>query len=819
VYVEVRRKDRNNPAARELLVRLPLYDAAQAETVLPQLLNALAARPLAAPLPRIALPRPKALKLTHAWSLNGLVKEGDVLVLQAFADDYCDIIPYRQPGHSHEVELRVIGKPALAANIDEAQAKIEEHIARLRDMQANAIKKVEGAEKQWRATGKIRPEDAVKIAEAEPIQKQIQIEVGLDEKDGLRGEIARLEQLLKENKVPPSSVHARLQLLKRELGRLADGPLSKIEGQLFQARQDLEDRANAKPPAPKEKNELAKAHDNQKEVKRTLDDLLGALEKWAGLNEFKAELRTILTEQQELKQETEKIRDQFGAGNKLTPEAEQDVQRIASQQKALAGRLEALLRKMERASEDLQQKDPNTSKLLAATAKTGRDLGVVGEMEETSRDHLLNRFRKDPGEILKKQGGPNANQQQKLDPQLNNAVRNMIESTKSLELIIEALEEPREGQLEAFVKGQKEDKKQAPGKLDDLIDRLEKLQKRIEKAGQIADPREREAALEKLAGEERALQAEVQKKARELALLQVPQAAKNLKDAAQKLGQAAEKLEKGQNPGDINKDVKKQIEVAKERTEEELAREIQSRLIDRLRGLKERQDAALVESARLHKLVLQHNTWAKTVLTSLDNLSLDQQGLSKDTASVRKKVPGAVVFDMVLEKAVQSMDAAEKVMADRSLRAQRRIKAVKQAPFTKEELAEEQRLDQLAQRHQRDASKRLERLLENLKENLAQAQKDAEEGNNGGGGGGGGGGGAKARPVDGIPQLAQLKVLREEQQDINRRTLEFAERNPDPNKLDDAQRQELEALQRDQSRLGDLFLKMARAVNGEGANP
>src|SRR5205823_421978 len=111
-------------------------------------------------------------------------------------------------------------------------------------------------------------------------------------------EILKLQQLLKENKIPKGSTHARLQAIKKELDRLADGPLKKIEGQLFQARQDLENRANSKPPLPGEKNDLVKAHDQQHQVKRALNDLLGVLENWAGLNEFKAELRALLQEQQ-----------------------------------------------------------------------------------------------------------------------------------------------------------------------------------------------------------------------------------------------------------------------------------------------------------------------------------------------------------------------------------------------------------------------------------------------------------------------------------------------------------------------------------------
>ena len=51
------------------------------------------------------------------------------------------------------------------------------------------------------------------------------------------------------------------------------------------------------------------------------------------------------------------------------------------------------------------------------------------------------------------------------------------------------------------------------------------------------------------------------------------------------------------------------------------------------------------------------------------------------------------------------------------------------------------------------------------------------------------------RPGDGVPPLAQLKVLRAEQLEVNEQTKEFAKNHPNLNNLNEAQQRELTALE------------------------
>ena len=116
----------------------------------------------------------------------------------------------------------------------------------------------------------------------------------------------------------------------------------------------------------------------------------------------------------------------------------------------------------------------------------------------------------------------------------------------------------------------------------------------------------------------------------------------------------------------------------------------------------------------------------------------------------------------------------------------------------------------------RTALRRLDQILDTLKED-PKAQANQQGGQGGGEGGGGGGGGGGDMAGGGIPPLAQLKALRAMQAEVNERTAEFAKAHPDPAKLTDDERDELKELEQAQRDVAELFDKLASFFQqGEG---
>jgi hypothetical protein len=119
---------------------------------------------------------------------------------------------------------------------------------------------------------------------------------------------------------------------------------------------------------------------------------------------------------------------------------------------------------------------------------------------------------------------------------------------------------------------------------------------------------------------------------------------------------------------------------------------------------------------------------------------------------------------------------------------------------------------------EKEALHRLEQLLEALKPEPGEAQRQAggapqRPGGSGQGGPGGGGGG------DGIPEVAQLKLLRALQAEVNQHTEDFAKKHPDLKKLDDKANGELQSRRRDQAEVGELLEELNRPPAPEGDKP
>src|SRR5262249_32638353 len=147
-----------------------------------------------------------------------------------------------------------------------------------------------------------------------------------------------------------------------------------------------------------------------------------------------------------------------------------------------------------------------------------------------------------------------------------------------------------------------------------------------------------------------------------------------------------------------------------------------------------------------------------------------QKAIADDADALNKdKLKDAQVFVHIMDKARKAMETAEKAMKDRAK------KAEDAAVEPLDDKAEEGGY-QTTLKAQKDALAQLDALLDALKVDDMMGPR--------GGQAAGGGGGQKGGPEgDGIPELAQLKLLKGLQLDVNKRTEEFSKNCPDPMKM------------------------------------
>jgi hypothetical protein len=208
-------------------------------------------------------------------------------------------------------------------------------------------------------------------------------------------------------------------------------------------------------------------------------------------------------------------------------------------------------------------------------------------------------------------------------------------------------------------------------------------------------------------------------------------------------------------------------------------------------------------------------TWPK--VRSLDDLNRAQLGVAGETDLLKGKLKEAKVFHMMLDRAHQDMLAAQEKGKQWHQKANQHWQ---QKALNDKDLAAEALLYTATIKPQKSAGDRLQRLIDALVPELEAARQDAKAAGPDGGDGGGAEspkkGGIQAQ--DGIPPVAQLKVLKAEQLEVNARTKEFAEQHPNLDRLSPAERNELETIHGEQERLLQLFRELVASAKSEGGN-
>jgi hypothetical protein len=824
--------------------------------------------------------RPQRLEFRQKLNVASLrhadgspLKEDDTILLRVCADDFDDVSPNKEPGRSQEVEIKIVGRNALEIVLNQEQANVQQELLRLREKQREALQKVTEAENRLKKGEKLSADDQEKLLQAEQTQQQIRERVGTD-KEGLRADLKRILESLKQNGLEKTATKERMTDVAREMDRLADNELQQIEPRITDARKlaellddkahadriaqlearakeaelgaqnaekaatnnqrqadDAEHKANAStseadrvrqrqearrereraedqrqrarelrdqaerdrreanqpPDAAKPRKQLAEARKGQEEVEKTLNDLLTRrLEPWTSSHEIKGEANRLLEEQKRLQAEVEKQSEQQtkeGANGKsraeLTPQQKAELDSLKDAQQKLEARTRQLLDKMDRVAEQREEKDPDTARELRDALKQAQQDNIGDKMKDAREQIEQN--------------------------ELNKAQDSQKESIRDLKKLVKNLEDRREAELDRLAKKLREKEKE----LAELIKEQEELRKKVKEAGKIGDKKDREEELKRLARKQQELQKKTQEMVRQLSRLRASRAGQALSRAGEQMEGAGQQMAGGEQGEDEQEETlerlneaSQELARARKEAEEELGREQISKLADLIRPLKERQEALNAETSRFQESIKSKQKWDRARKIDFLRKGEAQRGLGVETTELaEKQLTKAAVFARLMRRAGEAMSEAGE-----------RIDSVAKQSVDPAQLpdAETARLQKLALR-------RLTQVIDALQE-AAEKMQLAKGGGGGGGGRGGGGenGGQAGPPNDGIPPLAQLKLLRDLQKDINQRTDTFRKEHPDVKKLGERDKAELESIRKDQQDVAELIDELNRPAGEPG---
>lgn len=690
----------------------------------------------------------------HDWDLRELaaLQPGMWVDFSLEATDYKP-----QTGQSSVRRLAIISGDQLEERLAQRRAGILEKLAEAMRAQQDARSQTKAIEIQVRENPRMDPPVVDHLQSAELNQRLVQQHWS---KDG-EGLLPRIHELLAElagNRLTRPESTGQLTGLLATLEELQRNELAAISfelvGVLNTARSGVQASSADVAAPPELADGLADAGRLQDQVIERLEELLGGFSRWDNYRRFSREIGRIRAQQQELHARTEETRPRTlsRTAEELAPDQRVGLKQLAEHQGDLARQFDRVVARMRQMQEELSGNDRVSS-------------ATLGQALELAEDRAIGRTMRDAGSSIESN-------------RLGVATRGQTEVASHLDRMLDVLANRRQNEAEQA----RQQLAAASGELSELQRRQETL------ADRLADPMAIAADVADAAEEQQKLAEQARTLGPKLERAGAPNAAESVRQAAQQMEQAAASA-----TGENTRQASKHAGAAKQRLDEatrSLANErsladqqqeaqrlaILARVFDELIQRQQATNAATIE---LDMSRGDSAEMSREQLTRLASTASDQLRISQDAGGAGESFAGEPAFAFVLDQAIREM-----------------LQAV--ATLDRGDTGAD------TQRPQAIALGRLQQLRASLESEPGDAnqQDDSDES-------GRDDGSDPKPPKDAAQRLAQLKLLKWMQEEINERTLEL-ERAARQGDWEDSQRALLEELAERQGRLSELIEELGQ---------
>ena len=707
----------------------------------------------------------QSLPLDHAWDLALIpgLAEGAVLAVRIVAEDFKP-----QQAAATVRRLTIISEAELENRVVQQQSSILAQLAEVLRLQRQAREQTAAIEIALSETGRLTPEMVSHLQSAELNQRQVQ-RLLADPQDGIEARLHVLLEELAHNRVSSQAAADRMRELLKQVRELRENELETIAHELTgalksaQAAHDGGDKTCQAGEAPDVSQPLAAAGTGQERVIATLESLLGDLSQWDSFSRLAREVGQIRGDQQALADETDRLRLELATSDAMdAAEARTSSRQLARRQLDLARRYEKLQTRMDEMRRELGQSDPLVAGTLADALDAARRLAIAGQMRSGARE--LQDVRPGPANVAQGQ------------------------ALAGLDELQGVLSRRRDAELARTAQSLKA----AAGELGGLASRQQDLRRQFDEAAKEEEEAARRRQLERLTPQAKKLAEEVRELARKLERLQARRAAQSSAQAADAADQQAQAAA-GNQPDqaqdqaaaaqDLLEETKRQLEQDIQQAEQDLLREQMARLEQHLHGVIARQKNVREETSRLEAFRGQQNgTLTAAQEATLRGITGEQRLLADETRNLSTTVASAAALVHSLEGAQREMLAAADLLSGGQTGAD-------------------------VQERQQDAQRRLEQLREALEPDESSPPPEQEAGPEEKPTGGG-----DTPPLPAIGSLAELKLLKLMQEEVQRQTAELEKIRSEAGELDTQQRQRLESLAAEQGKLADMVINMIKAA-------
>jgi hypothetical protein len=704
----------------------------------------------------------------YRWELEPLkLPPGTSLTLHATASDYRPAL-----GLSTPRQITVMTLDEIERRLEDREAALLAELGRVLKLAQAARMHVGAVQIQAEEVGSLGQSDLDRLQAGAMTQRQVSR--ALSSRDqGLPAQWEALAADIRNNGLDHPDLTRRTELLIAELDRLQREPLPAVERALTEAEKSIRSNGDSRRFAVSTaaRHEIKQAAANQDDVIASLTRLLGEFSKWEGQRRAARNLSELRQLEQALAERTTEIGRATLAKSldRLSAQERADLKKLASEQQEIARRFETAQQEMIRSASELQAASPADAQAITDAIAEANDKGVLGKMRESAANIELNQI----GQASTRQG----------------------QVLEDLDELLDILSNRREHELARLVKKLKE----SEAELNRLREHEAALRAKLEELAKQSDSQSKRQELQRLARQQRQLEEQVARMARLLRRLQAEQSAASLGRAGESMGRAGDQQEQGNATDALDSvtraqrdldEARKELAQRRRQAERDLAFEQLTRLQDMIVGLRDRQAATLNETQRLDEARRTSGAWNRGQLQSLAETATTQENLAREANVLAGRLSGAQAFTLAMRGAGSDMqDAAARLRKQESGRS-------------------------TVEKQQRALS-RLGQLLSALEPDqedidAAVPQDDA--------GGGGAAGGEEARGEQ-IPDVAQLKLIKLMQVDLNDRTQALSKSLGQAQVDSQDVAEELSRLSEEQGRLADAIRNLGAAAEEPIAGP
>jgi hypothetical protein len=703
--------------------------------------------------------------LDYRWPLASLnLQPGMKLAFFATADDH---LP--QTVKSAPRRLIVVTPDDLQDRIADREGLIVAELDRALKMQHRCREQVDSLQARLSRLLRIERSDVDQLQAAEHSQRDVnQVIAGRGE--GVPQHCRAILADLDNNGIDNADLRRRIASLLEELDRLDRNVIPPLGRELTSAVKTAQVdgegqgggdcpnfRANENGTVPLSSanplrsvvGSLVAAAHHQDSIIASLDHQIARFARWDGYRRLHRELGQLVRDQQDAARRTSDVGRRTLARDlrDLSPQDATDLNIAATQQLDLARLLDRLLQEADQAIAELRKTDPLAADTVADALDQARRLAISGQMRTAA------------GQIQQNQIG-----------QATAAQKQIIENLRE---VLDVLARQSQNELVRLVKKLKE----VEADLAALEQQQDDLHAQIATAAKDAKTRR----LQQLARQQQQLHEQTERLSRELARLQAETAAQAATLAARQMADAGERAGQGdaaaaaRSADDARRslaDARRQLADKLRQASARLANEQVARLEDTVKHLHRQQQNALDEAQRLHGLEQSQGQLTRSQALSLRDLAHLQRSLQTDAAELAQHLGGAAVLELAMTRAARDMARAADLLDRRQT-----------GPSTQDA--------------QRLAIRQLGLLVEAFKPEPPSSQDQSPAA--------GDNPPQQGPPAAVLPPLAELKLMKLMQQEINSRIEDLnkaAAGKPTPE-----QSRQYAELSHQQGRLADILLQ------------